>query len=307
VILLGLATGALLSAGVPAAGAAPYVPGGFRLAASNGYTIHALTYDGDPRGQHDGVVLFVGRKGGGATYFARRGVQVTETTVSADLGKLGSIDLHIVPSGEPRIERSTCDPQPIEVDSGFYEGRIDFVGEEGYTEAHRTRARGEVRLQASLICPGQEGDEGFGGHSPGGQLRLQRRWDQGRLEFEATKNSPTRPSRFRALIGETRDGLGIEREVEATAGPRAFEFDVPNQSATLEPPSPFSGSARFQGSKGRVGRLRGNLLVDFPGRSDVPLSGTQGNLQRWVQNPSHPFRPAARLLRSRTEGPKAAG
>ena len=129
---------------------------------------------------------------------------------------------------------------------------------------------------------------------------MQRWWDSGRLDFEATENSPTRPSRFRATIEEKRGGLAIEREVEAVAGPEAFEFDVPSQSAMLKPPSPFVGSALFQRKKGQMGHLKGSLVVDFPGHSNVSLSGVQGSIQRWVQNPSHPFRPAARTLRSRT-------
>ncbi|HET9592515.1 MAG TPA: hypothetical protein VFP17_06330, partial [Solirubrobacterales bacterium] len=284
----------------PVAAAAAYAPGGFRLEASNGYWVHAIAFDGDPRGQHDGIVLFVGRKGSGAVYFARKGVQVTETTVSAELGKLGSIDLHFVPSGKPRLEGSACDSPPVEIESGFYEGRFDFRGEQGYTEAHSTRARGEARLQISLVCGGGGLSEGIGGHSPGAQLTMQRRLHVGRLRFEATKNSPTRPSRFGASIEERREGLEIERGVEASAGPGAFDFDVPNQSARLKPPKPFTGSARFERKKGQMGRLKGSLVVDFPGRSNVSLSGVRGSLQRWVQNPSHPFRPAARLFRSRS-------
>lgn len=281
-----------MSLSMPEAGAAAYAPGGFRLEASNGYSIHALAFDGDPRGGHDALLLAVTRNGSGATYFVRRGVQVTETTISADLGRLGSIDLDFMPGGRPQVERSACSPHPIEVDSGFYEGRFDFEGEEGYTEAHRTRARGEIRLRASLICGGGR-DEGVGGHAPGARLRLQRRWSSAHLEFEATKNSSTRPSRFRASIKESRQGLTIVREVKAESGSGAFEFKVPSQSALLKPPSPFSGWARFQGGKGRAGRLRGRLLVDFPGRTGVSLRGARGGLQRWVQNPSHPFRPAA--------------
>jgi hypothetical protein len=299
-VVLGLLIGASMTMSAPVAAAAAYAPGGFRLEASNGYWIHAIAFDGDPRGEHDGIVLFVARKGSGATYFAREGVQVTETTVSADLGKLGSIDLHFVPGGKPRSEGSGCDSPPVEIESGFYEGRFDFRGEEGYAEAHSTRARGEARLQIGLVCGGGGLSEGSGGHAPGAQLTMQRRLDGGRLRFEATKNSPTRPSRFRASIEERREGLEIERGVEASAGPGAFDFDVPNQSALLKPPKPFTGSARFEGRKGQTGRLKGSLVVDFPGRSGVSLSGVQGSIQRWVQNPSHPFRPAARLLRSRS-------
>lgn len=166
-----MAAGVFCWPAAPAAAESIGPPGGFRLPASNGYSIHAIAFDGDPRGEHDEVILFVTRKGDGAVYFVPKGVQVTETTVSADLGPLGSIDLHFVSSGKPRTETSACDQHPIEFDSGLYEGRFDFEGEEGFTEVHRSRARGEIRLQASLIC-GSGSDEGAGGHSPGARLRV---------------------------------------------------------------------------------------------------------------------------------------
>jgi hypothetical protein len=289
VVLLALIVGVVVSINVPVAAADLFVPGGFRLAASNGYSMHAIIFDGDPRGEQDGLILFVSRKGDGATYVVRKGVEVTETTVSADLGKLGSVDLHWVPSNKPAVERSACSKEPIEFESGFYEGQFDFEGEEGYTEAHRTRARGEIRLAASLIC-GSGLDEGVGGHAPGAQLKLRRRWDGGHLESEVTKNSPTRPARFSAAIEEASGGLLIEREVRTAASPKAFEFDVPSQSAILRPPSPFSGTAHFERQRGPKGHLKGSLIVNFPGRSHVSLSGTEGTLQRWVENPRHPFR-----------------
>src|SRR4051794_5387217 len=64
-----LGTLALVGA-APAAAETPFPPGGFRLPASNGYSLHALSFDGDPRGEHDELILFFGRKGAGATYFA---------------------------------------------------------------------------------------------------------------------------------------------------------------------------------------------------------------------------------------------
>lgn len=281
----------LLMAALPAASAAASLPppGGFRLAASHGYRIHVLAFDGDPHEERDEVILFVDRKNASAIYFALKGVSVTETTIAADLGPIGSIDLHFVPTGVPREERSACSPQPIEFDSGFYEGSIDFNGEEGYTEAHATRARGEVRLAASLVCGGGL-DEGFGGHSPGARLVTRRRWSNGKLEFEATKNSPSRPSRFLASIEEKHAGMGIERSVSAVGGPGAFDFDVPAQTASLDPPTPFHGIARFHRPGKLPGFLRGSLSVDFPGHSNVRLGNSRGSLVRWVQNPSHPFR-----------------
>lgn len=287
--LAALVAGIWCWAAAPAAAMSVGPPGGFRLQASNGYSIHVLAFDGDRIGKRDALILFVKRKGASAVYFGLKGAEVTETAVTADLGKLGSIDLHFVPSGGATTETSECDSQPIEFDSGFYEGHFDFEGEEGFTEAHVTRARGEIRLQASLICAGGL-DEGFGGHSPGARLTVRRRWESGKVELEATENSPTRPARFEARIGERHDGLAIEREVSAVGSASAFAFDVPAQTSVLMPPRPFSGTARFTRTGHSPGHLRGNLTVDFPGHSNVSLSATRGNLVRWVGNPSHPFR-----------------
>lgn len=264
-------------------------PGGFRLPAANGYSLRALSYDGDPNGQPDSVILLFTRKGSAVLYFARKGVEVTEESISADLGGLGSIDLRFVPTGKSRDEAPSCDPkQTYAVDSGVYEGRVDFEGEEGFTEVHATRAPGDAHVVADLIC-GSSADEGSGGNAPGAQLRVHRRWQRGNVSFEAWKNSPTRPAHFEASIEERRGALGVVRGISSSAGPASFEFDIPSQAALIRPPSPFHGSARFvRRGRGR-GTLRGSLTVDFPGHSNVPLAGTRGSMLRYVKNPAHPF------------------
>ncbi|MGN6557219.1 MAG: hypothetical protein ACTHLH_04315 [Solirubrobacterales bacterium] len=286
-LFLVLVAGCLFAA--PAVATPLLRPGGFRLPASHGYSIHVLAFDGDSHGERDGMIVLVSRKGSSVTYSGFKNVSVTETTISADLGSLGSIDLHFVPSGETRSESSACNPKPIEFESGFYEGRIDFEGEEGYAVAHATRARAEIRLEASIICGGSL-NEGLGGHSPGARLIARRDWEGGKVEFEAAKNSPTRPSRFRASIEEQHGSLLIAREVKTEAGAGAFDFDVPAHTALVKPPAPFNGSARFIRHGEGPGRLRGSLSVDFPGRSNVSLGSSRSGLVRYVQNPSHPFR-----------------
>jgi hypothetical protein len=287
-ILCGLAAVMAAIAASPASAAPLFPPGGFRLPAGNGYSLHALAFDGDPHEKPDALLLFFSRKGSSAVYGVLRKVEVTETSISADLGGLGSVDLHFVPSGQPWAERSTCDSEPIEIDSGFYEGRIEFEGEEGFTKVDAVRAPGEIRFGANLFCF-ESVNEGFGGHAPGALLSLRRRDD---LRFEVKTNSPTRPTRLSASIEEKRDGLGISRSVSTVAGPAAFDFDVPAQTALLNPPPPFQGTATFHRTIRRTpGRLRGSLTVDFPGRSNVSLAGSQGSLVRYVNHPSHPFRP----------------
>jgi hypothetical protein len=287
---------ALLSA-PPALADSIGVPGGFRVAAGNGYWLHARAFDGDPIGKEDGLFLFFSRKGSSAIYFAQKGIEVTETSIAADLGSLGSIDLHYVPTGMVERESASCDQESFGFDEGFYEGRIDFFGEDGFTSAHVSRARGEIRFLLSLVCGGDSSVEGSGGNSPGARLALRRRWARGNVSFEARKNSPSRPARFRAEIEERRDGLAIERGVATEAGADAFQFELPEQSAQLSPPAPFHGTGFFSRAPRKPGRLRGNLSVDFPGRADVSLRGSRGGLGSYVENPSHPFRPtlASRL------------
>jgi len=281
---------ALASVLLSSASAASPAPPGFRLSASNGYSLHALAFDGDPHEQPDALLLFFGRKGSGVFYSLQNHLEVTETTITADFGQLGSVDLQFVPSGQPRKERSACDRRPIKIDSGFYEGRIEFEGEEGFTQVDAVRAPGEIRLAASLICSAGD-NEGVGGHAPGARLSLRRRWSGGRLELQVKKNSPTRPTRLSASIEEQQDGLVVARSISTVGGPGAFGFDVPGQTALLRPPSPFRGAATFHRTSRRTpGRLRGNLTVDFPGRSNVSFVGSRGSLVRYVDHPSHPFR-----------------
>ncbi|MDQ2631220.1 MAG: hypothetical protein M3Y75_09680 [Actinomycetota bacterium] len=281
----------LLAIPSSASGAAPLQPGAFQLEAGRGYSLQALSYDGDSRGNDDALVIFLLRKDEGVVYSARKGVEVTETAISADLGAIGAIDVHFVPSGPPK-EQTVCGSEPVEYQPGFYEGRIDVEGEEGFTEVHATRARGDSLFLLRLVFCSRDFSEGFGGRAPGAQLSVGRRWSQGSVQFTAWKNSPTRPSRFSASIEERRGDLEITREVGSTAGPGAFTFDVPEQRAFLDPPAPFAGAAQFKGRAGEgPGRLRGSLSVDFPGHSNVSLGGSRGGLKRYVQNPSHPFRP----------------
>lgn len=169
-------------------------------------------------------------------------------------------------------------------------GTIDFRGEEGYTEVHATSAPGDIRTALILVCP-ESGTAGFGGHSPGALLSV-RHNQSPRFEFLAMKNSPTRPARFVASIQERRGSLGISRTVEASAGPGAFDFDVPGGFAKVGPPAPFAGEATYRRPPGKRARWHGDLTVDFPGRSNVRLTGngTKAGMRRAVLNPSHPFR-----------------
>lgn len=120
--------------GIPAVVAAsadgpePLIPPGFRLHASNGYTLSAISFK-DQRTGRGGLSLTMRSRHAAVSYWAP--ATVGSTSIEADLGVVGRIDIDFVPSGQTHTERSDCGGKSIVVDSGRYEGSIDFVGEEG--------------------------------------------------------------------------------------------------------------------------------------------------------------------------------
>ncbi len=280
---------AVLAAAVPASAETLPVPPGFQLKASNGYLLSVLGLRNPDTGQSAVLVSLGSRRS--SVIYSTRAAQVTETSIEADLGVLGRIDVEFVPSGEARPERSDCGGKPIPFDSGHYAGPIVFEGEGGFSKAHATSAVGYGKLLLNLVCSESRATEGIGGHSPGARLTAHGKGREG-VEFSAFKNSPTRPARFNASIGEKRGRMEISRSVAVAAPPSAFAFVIPPGLATVEPPAPFDGRAEYRRLPGGGSSWRGDLSVDFPGRPDVPLIGTHTrvSLERAVLNPSHPFR-----------------
>lgn len=256
------------------------------LHASNGYSLEVFSIHKSEAERGEVLVLVEARRSA-VLYFSH--ATVSETSIEADLGSVGRIDVDFVPSGRERKERSQCGGRSVTVDSGRYVGSIDFNGEQGYSEVHATSARGDAKFVLSLGCA-ESRDEGFGGHSPGALLSVHHQGGA-RFEFEARKNSPSRPARFNASFHERRGSLSITRGVAVESRPAAFDFDVPAGTATVAPPAPFDGEATFSRT-GKGTMWHGDLSVDFPGRAGVSLTaaGSRASLVRAVQNPSHPFR-----------------
>jgi hypothetical protein len=271
-LALAIAVGVMVLPGTAAARTLP-APGLFKLESSNGYSV--LVW-GVPswRGRPASVVMFVRGRAGFVTYFAP--ATVTETSIQASLGELGEIDVDFEPSGRATKEKSACGGRTVAFDSGFYEGTIDFTGEEGYTQVSAIRAKGDLQFVLDLICPSVIGPSGTGPRVPGAELRVGQRASRPGPSFGAHKNRPGARAFFEASVTERRDGIGIERSTGSEGRPAAFEYDHLLQTATVKPPPPFSGEATFRRNAAPANRWTGTLSVDFPGRSDV--SFTAGHL-----------------------------
>jgi hypothetical protein len=241
----------------------------FEVDASNGYSIFGLASNerADGRGE---VLLVVSRAHASVLYAAP--AQLTATSLEADLGALGRISFQAVPSGREKTFQTQCEEDSrVSYEPQSYRGNFEFHGEEGYTEAvtdsPRERFprlyRGECRTYGSLQLGGDVSGAGLRLHGRGGL----------KLDLTARKNGPNKRTQLQVGVKEERAGISISRQVSQWAGSNAFDYDPLLRAAVLAPPAPFSGSASFHRGATAANRWGGDLTVDLPGRSNVPLVG----------------------------------
>lgn len=241
----------------------------FRLEASNGYEILVLAASERADGRTVAAVL-VGRRGESAVYAAP--ATVTPTRFEADLGALGRIALDIVPSGAKKTLRPRCGGEPVTFEPNAYRGSFEFRGEQGFAEATATRIPEFSRFLVDFGCGGTLQSEAGGPGLPGARLRVRAGKGHHRTSLQINQNRPGARTLFEAEVAEKRGEIRIQRSVSGRARSAAFAFDPLLQTATVAPPAPFSGRATFHRNAPSANRWRGNLSVDFPGRSDVSLT-----------------------------------
>jgi hypothetical protein len=276
---------ALLLLAGPAGAAAEGPPNGadpppgyanaFTVKGSHGYELTGFASIGD-KGK-GWVFLAVHDHSSVVTY----GVPATVTadplsaaTIEADLGALGRISFALVPTGRQENVRIGCvGKKHVRVEAARYEGKVEFHGEEGYTDVSRTSADVDYDIYRRMLCSELDFHDGTS-YPRGARLEIKREVpDQLRLRAAATKPNRIGRTLFSAGIVERRAGIVITREVGTLGGNGAFGFDSKLRMATLRPPAPFAGQATFDRSARPANRWTGNLSVDFPGRSDVALTG----------------------------------
>ncbi|HEU5064061.1 MAG TPA: hypothetical protein VFT79_13060 [Solirubrobacterales bacterium] len=242
------------------------VPGAFQLPASNGYTFDVIAVP--PRGDRSAsLLIFVSKKGKGVRYVAP--ATVTEASIQADLGELGEISVSF-----HRTNQATsvpCGKEAIRFDSGRYEGKIDFHGEEGYTSVEATSVPASIDYFLSGLC----GESVF-------EVEVPRRLRGAELyvrnpglgpELSVRKRRPGAAALITAWMSEYTNGISIQRFTSLRVPGGAFTYDRRLRTATVRPPAPFAGSARFARSKKAGQRWSGDLTVDMPGKAGVPLTG----------------------------------
>jgi len=285
--ILGVVLAALLMVSGPAATANGALPTPrfagfgttFELKGTNGYDLWVSAFS--RRRDGDGwIVIVAGGKHSAAAYRVRARVRGDEaggglaTSIEADLGKFGRIDLLLNRSGREESFRFKCGGHKETFEPGVYEGTFEFEGEGGYTRvATSSIPYVPTLLFRSITCSGSGSGESAGPGVPGARLKGLSFAHDRVLTFQVNKNNRHSRVVYSASVREQRDGIYIDRTTEGTAGPGAFLFEPHLRSATLRPPAPFSGSATARrDSDSLLLQWQGNLELAFPGET-VPLAG----------------------------------
>jgi hypothetical protein len=243
------------------------VPGAFQLPASNGYTLDVIA-ERARAGRPASLFLFVTKRGKGVRYQAP--ATVTETSMQADLGELGEISVNFRRTNQ--ATSAPCGKETVRFDSGQYEGKIDFRGEEGYASVEATSAPGSMDfILSGLLCDMGFVTDGSSGRARGAELHV--RNPALGPELSVSKKRPGAAASIVASMTEYRDGISIERITSLFMPSANFKYDRRLRTATVRPPAPFAGSARFDLGKKAGQRWSGDLTVDLPGRTGVPLTG----------------------------------
>lgn len=289
-LFLAVAASAVLFIACGTARAAQPQSASFNLRGSNGFVVD-VTRQGDQvtliASERWAPVATFGPTGrprsagtgnGASTIYTAPATAAGPETVDAALGELGRIAVRFHPSGRRVIStaRQACgQPGRVVRRLGVFVGTISFEGEDGYTTVAATSARGSV---GTPLPPGCR----TGWTSAAAVASSSMPIGPAARGAVLSAVDPRTGSRFRAAPGpggvifrarvEERkaDGLTVVRRAQAGAPASAFRFNRSLTWASVTPPAPFSGTARFAARAGAP--WRGSLRVTFPGLS-VPLTG----------------------------------
>jgi hypothetical protein len=243
---------------------------GFHLRASNGYEFIALA-GAPPEGGEGWIGLFLLKGDGHSAVTYAAPAAVMRRTIDADLGKLGRISVTRVPTGRTKTVRWGCKPGKTKrVGAERYKGTIEFHGEEGFADV----SAGSAPLDPNPCGVGEEGGRPPGKALPGARLHAEKeRIDEYGFDFNALQNRPDTRTEVGAEVEEHHGEMEIHRATWTWASADVLRYDRRLRTATVRPPAPFSGRGSFRVGARSRSLWTGNLTVDLPGRSDVPLTG----------------------------------
>ncbi|HEU4599399.1 MAG TPA: hypothetical protein VFS26_06600 [Solirubrobacterales bacterium] len=189
--------------------------------------------------------------------------------IHATFGSLGQLDVSFE-RRRKEIDRPEKGCRWI-FESGVFRGSFRFVGEGGYVSSEATDPAGEVLRLPNGFC----GLGDFRRARPFFDLRqtvLAAKSKVGDVSFTASRFAGDRTTFFTALLRERADGMEILRRASARGREGTF-FNTRASRASVLPPGPFDGSARFRDPADGPRSWIGSLSVSLPGAEEVALAG----------------------------------
>jgi hypothetical protein len=242
----------------------------FQLKGSDGFSI-AVSAGGRQ-------VSLTAKKGGSSATYSVRGI-ASSKRIKARFAGLGLVSVLFRPSGQAHrmAAAENCSGEAGFVQPGKFVGKIEFEGEQAYTTVRASKAKGKETFARKQVCPKEAGEAG----SPFSLTALTAVSSSDGVAFVALRltrgtQQTSGFSGFGGTIFESVGRLAITRSIEASAGISAFATSGSGReitSATIAPPSPFTGSATYEKQKGSPATWTGALAGTFLGRGEVSLAG----------------------------------
>jgi hypothetical protein len=215
--------------------------------------------------------------------------QVSEAGLKVRFGRLGLIDAAFTPTetlDETQVSPG-CTGAPRTLRDGVFAGTISFAGERGYVRIEAPQVEGSMSVIPAWKCPEEDGMSPF--EPIPGFSRSSARPADGNRE-SASLAAFTRG--FKSFFGagvhhrhsggrsvfygakeERRERMEIYRVTSVRGPASAFDFDFEAGTATLNPPRPLKGHARFWGDR-HDGFWRSTIRVPLLG--SAPLRTGRG-------------------------------
>jgi hypothetical protein len=241
-----------------------------------------------------GRVELTASKGGTSAIYIVHAAKSKTDGIEATFPGRGKVSVGFHPRGPARRSPGECGGRASVRQTGIFVGVVKFEGEQGYTRVAVGHARGYVYHHFKQSCKGQKGK----GLSTTTIYLTELAKSEGLTTvFTAIKPAAGSPfagsSSFFVSRFEKRHGMTSVKLAFAKAAEDTFAVaGAPTQpeSATVTPPSPFSGTASFHASAGALAKWEGTLAVDLLGIGTIQLTGSQ-------------FEPELCLARSCVGGP----
>ena len=245
-----------------------------KLAGTNGYriTVSGNEIGRDKHGHGDlaegsdevAISAGSGRIDSGGRLHAGYDVEGTSgpRDLVGDFGPFGEVDLHLRVKKTVHVDPPRrCHGQGfLERKVGVWTGTVRFEGENNFTTASATRAKGYHEVRRGVFkCRGGK----FAGV-------LLTAGEPGSFAFSASQVQRTgaKPV-FEGSQTEPQSGVLISRLATVRGKRSQFTYDQGFTHATVNPPWPFSGAASFDAPDS----WSGDLTVEFPGVGTTPLTG----------------------------------